>query len=112
MITQTQIDTIWRSQNIHATRNEVKNILEAFDLLNTQADKAPLEVAAGQKVFVHNTDNGSDYEFNSLKEAQEYLQGQCEDRDWDDYYINDYINVIVGRKVSIETKRVYSIKFS
>ena len=112
MITQTQIDTIWRSQNIHATRNEVKNILEAFDLLNTQADKAPLEVAAGQKVFVRNTDSGDDEEFTSLKEAQEYLLSLTEDCNWEPEYFEEYITVIVGREVSIEAKKTFSLQFS
>lgn len=112
MITQTQIDDIWNHQAIHASRAEVGRILAAFDRLNTQAAKTPLEVGPGQKVFVRNTDAGDDDEFNSLKEAQDYLQGQCEDRDWDDDYVSDYITVIVGREVSVESKKTFTVAFS
>jgi hypothetical protein len=112
MITLYQIEAIWKQSNINASKAEVTRILEAFDRLNTLTRKDPLEVAPGQKVFVSNTDNGDDEVFVSLKEAQEFLQSRCEDRDWEPEYVDDYVTVIVGREVSIELSKVFSVKFS
>jgi len=112
MITLYQIDAVWKQSNINASKAEVTRILEAFERLNTLTHKAPLEVAAGQKVFVLDSNTGDEDEFASLKEAQEFLQSRSEDHDWEPEYVDDYITVIIGREVSIEAKKTFSLKFS
>jgi hypothetical protein len=112
MITLYQIDAVWKQSNINASKAEVTRILEAFERLNTLTPKVLLEVAPGQKVFVRDSNTGDDEEFTSLKEAQEFLQSRCEDHDWEPEYVDDYVTVIVGREVSIEAKKSFSIKFS
>jgi hypothetical protein len=112
MITQAQIDAIWRRQEIQASQPEIRKILTAFEALNIPAKTPPLDIAPGQKVFVHDSNTGDDEKFTSLKDAEEFIQSKFEYSEWESDYIDDYVTVIVGREISVTANKVYSVKFS
>ena len=112
MITQSQVDAVWKRQDINASRAEISRILAAFEALNTQATKVPPEVGSDQVVFVFDNYNGNDNSYSSLEEAKASIAETASDRSWDTCDIDSNIRVFIGRELNIEAEQAFTITFS
>lgn len=112
MIKETIIQTVYQKHAGRVSLANVRSILEVFETVQETNEATPVEVRAGEKVFVKNSYNDTEEEFDTLAQAIDYITETATDYNWDDYHIQEYFSVIVGRKVTVKATQVTTVTLS
>jgi hypothetical protein len=112
MITDDMIMSVSSGYNISASRLEIRRILERFESLLAMNKSKALELRPNESVFVTNSYAGDEDEFDSIDKAVKHIQDQVADRGWDEDDVADNIKVIIGREVSVDCEKTFTVKFS